>query len=103
MSVMPEILNPASSAFNPLRAGLDSGLQHAGMTTKECLDYYETFNNCSTDFFPNGSQGKYRLPEVFRSFSRAAILAEDKRSPWIYPSLSSIITMEITFIPASGR
>lgn len=36
----------------PLKPGLDSGrqdpttgLQRAGMTTKKCLDYYETLNN----------------------------------------------------------
>jgi hypothetical protein len=35
LPVMPEIFNPAFSAFNLLGARLDSGLQPAGMTTKK--------------------------------------------------------------------
>jgi hypothetical protein len=58
---MPEIYNPASSAFEiPLGTGLDSGLLPAGMTPKKCLGYYEALNNIrgSSGGIPSIPSGK---------------------------------------------
>ena len=60
----------------PLRAGLDSGLQPAGMTTKKCLDYYETLNNSAPPRIPSWPYSQYLQGGLSREY----------RPPFIYVS-----------------